>query len=683
MPGDGSRNHNALSTNKLPERFVLKDPVAVSDAVKDDIITAKTDPTTSSNITHGRSTPEKAGQASVPEKIVLDVSESTKKTTTGSSHASPTRSTTQSSKPADRIVSGPGHVSRSCTSTFRYHPWAWEILCLFVGVVCMAAVLITLASIDGKALSAWSLPIQPNSMISVFMAVAKSALLVPVAECISQSKWVQFHTSKLPLNRFQWLDEASRGPWGSFQLLLRFKQCGRIAIFASILTICVLALDPFVQQILAFPSRIVPLSNATATFPTTRSLSNVNMFSLRGAILDGVYLAETPSIAYTCTTSACDWNSRIATLGICSQCRNITSIIEVTCEERPGPLRPRNNETWEFSTTNCTYQVMDNIAFSAYIQTLSIPAVNGRKAEYANEFTKAKMIVPPRELKLGDLLSPSTDWLVSTIIYTSYFDESLPDMPKLTLENLRPEINVCGFYWCSQVFDKPRVRNGTLQTTDPSSTYRLQALVHPQGSADYVQTTEGRIAIYEIPPEQKSEFPMSPYYGISNEIRSSFKAFLRDLFDALHVAGNDKFYVFPEQSHGTPGLLDAAAQDRNISASFVRMSRSATEQIRASNNATFVPGLALGNKTFMAVRWGWLALPLIMFVSALTLLIKTMITSSKRNVTIWKSSTLAVLLHDIKSGIVEEQDMQSLLAMERLAAKVNVTIQDRHFVDLA
>ncbi|ORY13276.1 hypothetical protein BCR34DRAFT_481322, partial [Clohesyomyces aquaticus] len=59
---------------------------------------------------------------------------------------------------------------------------------------------------------------------SVFSAVAKAALILPVSEAIGQLKWMCFRDESR-LWGFLAFDGASRGPWGSLILLgtTRFK----------------------------------------------------------------------------------------------------------------------------------------------------------------------------------------------------------------------------------------------------------------------------------------------------------------------------------------------------------------------------------------------------------------------------------------------------------------------------
>lgn len=97
--------------------------------------------------------------------------------------------------------------------------WAWEVLSLFLSLASVFAIAVTLAILDGKALSWWKMPIKPNALISVFATISKSSLLLPTSECISQAKWIHFAKRKHCVKDLQTFDDASRGPFGSLIFL--------------------------------------------------------------------------------------------------------------------------------------------------------------------------------------------------------------------------------------------------------------------------------------------------------------------------------------------------------------------------------------------------------------------------------------------------------------------------------
>ena len=98
-------------------------------------------------------------------------------------------------------------------------------------------------------------------------------MLLAATESIGQAKWLLFRKQSRTLVDFNTIDEASRGPWGAFQLLYRFWD-GRtiLASAGAFIVLTSLAVDPFIQQILSYPS----ISNVTSgyqqpNFPRVRA----------------------------------------------------------------------------------------------------------------------------------------------------------------------------------------------------------------------------------------------------------------------------------------------------------------------------------------------------------------------------------------------------------------------------
>lgn len=74
---------------------------------------------------------------------------------------------------------------------------------------------------DGKALPTLPLSITLNTFLAFFTTLTKAAFMIAVCEALSQWKWNWFATrADRPLHDFQLFDDASRGAWGSLQLLL-------------------------------------------------------------------------------------------------------------------------------------------------------------------------------------------------------------------------------------------------------------------------------------------------------------------------------------------------------------------------------------------------------------------------------------------------------------------------------
>lgn len=143
--------------------------------------------------------------------------------------------------------------------------WWWEIGGVLLSIICMGLILGVLLKANNLALADWPLWIQPNSLISVFTTVGKSAMMVPIASCISQLKWRYFERRANRLSHLQVLDEASRGPWGSLMALFNLRAKALMVSALAIVSLVALGFEPSAQQILDFPTRGTKLTNTSAS----------------------------------------------------------------------------------------------------------------------------------------------------------------------------------------------------------------------------------------------------------------------------------------------------------------------------------------------------------------------------------------------------------------------------------
>lgn len=155
--------------------------------------------------------------------------------------------------------------------------WWKEILWGLLSVAFLVGIAITLFNINGMLLSTWTskVALSPNTVISTLSTLGKAAMMLPVGESISQLKWLhrQSDTTRSvprgPLTYYfvlisfrpkhmQSFDDASRGPLGSVAFFWKGRKYGTLGLLTyvgCILTIAAVALDPFAQQVISFPSK--------------------------------------------------------------------------------------------------------------------------------------------------------------------------------------------------------------------------------------------------------------------------------------------------------------------------------------------------------------------------------------------------------------------------------------------
>ena len=159
-------------------------------------------------------------------------------------------------------------------------------------------------------------------------------------------------------NCFRLFDDASRGPWGSFMLLLRIK--GRsLAALGAIITLFALAMDPFFQQLVSFPEewRLQPVTGfiSRAVQYKFSTSGQINLMDNSLLELDQAMYAQAhvyfydhgtspvtlsngngvrPSIPLACPTTDCTW-TEYESLSVCNRCMEINDLVEFHCLHSP------------------------------------------------------------------------------------------------------------------------------------------------------------------------------------------------------------------------------------------------------------------------------------------------------------------------------------------------------------
>lgn len=145
---------------------------------------------------------------------------------------------------------------------FLYNWWLC-IISIVTSILALAAIVILLAVVDNRTLPKLPLSITVNTYISFFATIAKATMLFAVAESLSQLKWLWFRQPRM-LDEIQTFDDASRGPMGAVKLIIQ-TSAFHLATLGSLITILSLVMDPFAQQILSYPERIVQVGTARVT----------------------------------------------------------------------------------------------------------------------------------------------------------------------------------------------------------------------------------------------------------------------------------------------------------------------------------------------------------------------------------------------------------------------------------
>ncbi len=363
--------------------------------------------------------------------------------------------------------------------------WSLEIVSWLISAICMGAIIAVLVVLRNQPLSKWpfgKIGLSLNAFISICSRVAGAALLLPVAEALGQLKWNWFYKGgSKTMWDFEMFDNASRGPWGAFLLLIHTK--GKtIAALGALVTIFCLAMDPFFQQVFNLQdhwtlqhinSSIPRVVRYTPNYPV-EIVSGIQMTQYDNdllAVADPFFLGNgtqpvpfgkgtRPDIPLSCPTSRCTWPA-YETLGICSQCVETPDLLDFACIIMAADWIPtiNSNNTSYPNNTICGYFLNS---------TSKAPVLmSGYMVDEAGNANKDALLMralplvtnPDRKLLWGgsihfkNLRNPIVDVLISSTLNGAE-----------VYANNTPTLQECVLFWCVKTIESSYVDGAYDQT---------------------------------------------------------------------------------------------------------------------------------------------------------------------------------------------------------------------------
>ncbi|TQN69467.1 hypothetical protein CSHISOI_06108 [Colletotrichum shisoi] len=227
--------------------------------------------------------------------------------------------------------------------------WVPELLWCVVSTASVAALAGVLSRFDGQPLPEWPLGLTLNTLIAFLATLARAAFVIPVSESISQLKWLWYREER-PLKDFQDFDSASRGPWGSIQLL-KTTRAWSPGVISTIVFLTAIFTSTLTQSAVTYPVRLARVEGtAVVSRSTSFYFNTANVFSgvnqqhyTEQSIFEGLSYSHTqefPLSPARCPTSECKWKP-YTSLSVCAKFWNVTDSLNVTVAQRspPPPLR--------------------------------------------------------------------------------------------------------------------------------------------------------------------------------------------------------------------------------------------------------------------------------------------------------------------------------------------------------
>ncbi|KAI1427205.1 hypothetical protein F5Y12DRAFT_792944 [Xylaria sp. FL1777] len=503
--------------------------------------------------------------------------------------------------------------------------WIPEIIAITVALGAVGSIMGVLAKFNGHALPEWPYYITLNALIAVLAAVTTAAMNISLQNSMSQLKWIRFKESRTRLSDMEAFDEASRGTWGALKLLFTFRG-GFLGSFGAIVSIVVLLLGPFAQQIATYQTREVDslesasvsrALNYTGALPGTTSPTGfVPILPLKSAVYNGLFAENGrpgAALAFECQSGNCTWD-HYDTLGVCAKCVDLTPFIQAYC----ATGKPSDD---------CGWQVPQG----------------AKLADRTEVFSMTSQIPTAR----GDQPHSSIVRLIfmGTEAYDGKADETKPWARQCTLsacvQTLETSVSngVLGEKMIDTKTNDTVIDNSNLNDGHDHNVYSIgkdgtqyqlgiQAMLSMRGwfSSLFTNGSASRSASAYNRTITDNTVVVNLTVGIS----SGETFFDSDIVTAF-------YWNYYEYADG----LDLLVSD---------MATSMTVAFRSFNGAVPVSGRAVYMESYVHVHWGFSVVPIIVVVGAAVFLLAMIYQSGKSTTQVWKSSALAMLFHGLDDG---------------------------------
>ncbi|KAF4616234.1 hypothetical protein G7Y89_g15173 [Cudoniella acicularis] len=235
------------------------------------------------------------------------------------------------------VVGNSAHSARDLYHRWVTDSWLLELGGLGLTLLSMGALVVTLMVYQNKAPPQWRWGLTLNSLLSILSQVVALSITAILASALSQQKWLWFRNSTRSLKDFGRFDDASKGPWGSLVLLCSKS---RLLAFGAVAMFFVQAFQPFIQQVVTYPSRWEAAQHSNATVPRTISFEIVDgaynntartyvSNPIKAGVYNGLYndQASLSDVQPSCSSGRCLWQP-YSTLAICAYVADVSQYIQ-------------------------------------------------------------------------------------------------------------------------------------------------------------------------------------------------------------------------------------------------------------------------------------------------------------------------------------------------------------------
>lgn len=528
-------------------------------------------------------------------------------------------------------------------------------------------------------------------------------MLFAVSSAMGQVKWDWIREQHRPLRDLDLLDEASRGPLGSIEMLFH-RTIFSVASLGSVVTLLNLAVGPFVQQITQFQTAPVPRSLDSVKTPKMvfpgRYLNASN--DIVDAINSGIWNDVSPrQRATTCPTGNCVWPP-FDSLDWCVQLQITQDLgqVKVDCpiaynEDSFSSIYQdfSMNGVYKTNSTTCSVYMKDASTPLTYPIVFSLEGGRGPLVTNpAGEEPSFKTTLPlelaaPIRVSNGTPDGSTYLGIPDPVLVMGYarFSQSTAEENSTVVVEAAEQVVVS---LCARRYNVT-VTNGDVATqilsqrdgrfyTDAAAAERLGSddtwCWSPEAQAPELT---GPVLTYEGVPYLLDARTMSFCVGEA----LSLGANVADRISSLYTLSMEKGSANGTVAYSTGSWNsneDILKRIRFRGLSFIVGSgiTSALQSLYNSDlfSGAIATGAALTDETFVHVRWPWFILPVAVEVMGLVFLLLVAY-GIKRNRPLWKGSILAALYHGAQDAPDNGESLETASGMSAAADQTRVMLK--------
>lgn len=571
-------------------------------------------------------------------------------------------------------------------SSFVHRFWLWEVAASALSLACMASIIGVLSYEQGRRLDQWGLGkgfLSPTVVVSFLGTLAKSACLLVLAEVISQLKWLHYQDRPQKLSDIQLFDNASRGPWGAFKLASIRNRKTLLASFASALVVVSMLVDPFIQSVFRLPVILTPVEGVRPGISQTRVYDPSSLAPRFGQCYGAAYVEPkmqaailapiwntTLAPSLPCTFERCHWPT-IHTLGVCSSCENLTHTVVPTCTY---------NAQQSNRLVDCNYTVPSRgIVFNAVF------AKSGSSSTFISDTTVWNSLAGDEwrttienawHFARKPSFIESHRAVISNFTFVK-FSNNIDPLDHLHNRTIPPVSQAmhCRLELCARTFTTPQYANFSAA---PLTGFQTPLVTTLNGTTMNGSTSPAFIGLRPDTPGQVTDGPVfqinyCDYHAIGQYLQSLFTTTMSTtgVVGTTNDTGGGGVKPYPDI---TPRFGMAFSRFEDFPELMNNVSNSMTEAFRISANKTVLEGVATSSVTYIEIVWPRLILPISLIILTSAVLIITIVRNKQRGMPSWKSSSLALLFHELDGWGVSETQTTGPEEVEGRAKGMNARV---------